>query len=169
MGMGCHFLLQGIFLTQGSNPVSFISFFAGRFFNAESLGKPHVLETQIYNKFTNFEDLKSSLALHVELDAPLNLSCIYSIHFSFSGLEIILVCLRRINHNTGTKTHFQWQKKRVHHQGRAVCRPSVSVLLTKRMCLPSWWFWDGGWGRNSISDARTPSDTTAKALGDGQK
>ena len=111
MGMGCHFLLQGIFLTQGSNPVSFISFFAGRFFNAESLGKPHVLETQIYNKFTNFEDLKSSLALHVELDAPLNLSCIYSIHFSFSGLEIILVCLRRINHNTGTKTHFQWQKK----------------------------------------------------------
>ena len=104
----------------------------------------------------------------MELDAPLNLSCIYSIHFSFSGLEIILVFLRRINHNRGTKTRFQWQK-RVHHQGRAVCRPSVSVLLTKKKCLPSWWFWGGGRGRNSISDARTPSDTTAKALGDGQK
>ena len=100
----------GTFLMQGSNPVSCISF-AGRFFNAESLGKSHVLEIQIYNKFTNFEDLKSSLALHVELDAPLNLSCIYSIHFSFSGLEIILVFLRRINHNRGTKTHFQRQKK----------------------------------------------------------
>ena len=100
----------GTFLMQGSNPVSCISF-AGRFFNAESLGKSHVLEIQIYNKCTNFEDLKSSLALHVELDAPLNLSCIYSIHFSFSGLEIILVFLRRINHNRGTKTHFQRQKK----------------------------------------------------------
>ena len=100
----------GTFLMQGSNPFSCISF-AGRFFNAESLGKSHVLEIQIYNKFTNFEDLKSSLALHVELDAPLNLSCIYSIHFSFSGLEIKLVFLRRINHNRGTKTHFQRQKK----------------------------------------------------------
>ena len=24
-GVGCHFLLQGVFLTQGSNPVSYVS------------------------------------------------------------------------------------------------------------------------------------------------
>ena len=37
----CHFLLQGIFLTQGSNPVSCT---AGRCFTAESLEKPMVLQ-----------------------------------------------------------------------------------------------------------------------------
>jgi len=31
-GVGCHFLLQEIFLTQGSNPFLFISSIAGRFF-----------------------------------------------------------------------------------------------------------------------------------------
>ena len=36
-GVGCHFLLQGIFPTQGSNLVSCI---AGEFFTAEPPGKP---------------------------------------------------------------------------------------------------------------------------------
>ena len=35
---GCHFLLQGIFLTQGSSPVS--PALAGRFFTAVPAGKP---------------------------------------------------------------------------------------------------------------------------------
>ena len=40
-GMGCHFLLlQGIFLTQGSSHISFISCIAGGLFTAEPLGKP---------------------------------------------------------------------------------------------------------------------------------
>ena len=36
-GLGCHFLLQGIFPTQGLNLVSFL---AGRFFTTEPPGKP---------------------------------------------------------------------------------------------------------------------------------
>ena len=35
-GVGCHFFLQGIFPTQGSNP----SLLAGGFFTTELLGKP---------------------------------------------------------------------------------------------------------------------------------
>ena len=38
-GAGCHFLLQGIFLTQGSNPLS--PALAGEFFTAEPPGKLH--------------------------------------------------------------------------------------------------------------------------------
>ena len=38
----CHALLQGIFLTQGSNRVSCI---AGKFFTAEPSGKPHIYTT----------------------------------------------------------------------------------------------------------------------------
>ena len=37
-GVGCHFLLQGIFLTQGSN--SLLCLLAGGFFTSESPGKP---------------------------------------------------------------------------------------------------------------------------------
>ena len=40
-GVGCHFLPQGIFPTQGSNPPSPVSpALAGRFFTTESPGKP---------------------------------------------------------------------------------------------------------------------------------
>ena len=39
-GAGCHFLLQGIFLTQGLNPLS--PALAGEFFTAEPPGKPHI-------------------------------------------------------------------------------------------------------------------------------
>ena len=38
-GVGCHFLLQGIFPTQGSNHVSCISCMAGGFFAAWAIGK----------------------------------------------------------------------------------------------------------------------------------
>jgi len=37
-GVGCHFLLQGIFLIQGSDPAS--PALAGEFFTAEPPGKP---------------------------------------------------------------------------------------------------------------------------------
>ena len=42
IGMGCHFLLQGIFLTHGLNLLSPLSLFciAGKFFIAEPPGKP---------------------------------------------------------------------------------------------------------------------------------
>ena len=40
LGLHCHALLQGIFLTQGSNQVSCI---AGGFFTIQSLGKPMLL------------------------------------------------------------------------------------------------------------------------------
>ena len=39
-GVGCHALLQRVFPTQGSNPVSCT---AGRFFTVEPPGKPHNL------------------------------------------------------------------------------------------------------------------------------
>ena len=42
-GAGCHFLLQGIFLTQGRTYVSWVSCFAGGFFTAKLLGKTHSL------------------------------------------------------------------------------------------------------------------------------
>ena len=38
-GVGCHFLLQGIFLTQGLNPCLRVCSIAGRFFTAETLGE----------------------------------------------------------------------------------------------------------------------------------
>ena len=49
--MGCHALLQGIFLTQGSNPVSLMSpVLAGRFFTTSASGKPHMYTyTSIYS------------------------------------------------------------------------------------------------------------------------
>ena len=37
-GVGCHFLLQGIFPTQGSNPC--LLCIAGGFFTTEASGKP---------------------------------------------------------------------------------------------------------------------------------
>ena len=41
MGVGCHFLLQEIFLTQGSNPYLFMSpALAGAFFTTQPPGKP---------------------------------------------------------------------------------------------------------------------------------
>ena len=38
-GVGCHFLLQGISLTQGLNPCLRVCSIAGRFFTAETLGE----------------------------------------------------------------------------------------------------------------------------------
>ena len=41
-GVGCHFLLQGLYLTQGSNthPLRLLHWEAGRFFTTEPPGKP---------------------------------------------------------------------------------------------------------------------------------
>ena len=44
-GVGCHFLLQGIFLTQGSKPVS--PALGGRFFTTKPPGKPYAYFTVI--------------------------------------------------------------------------------------------------------------------------
>ena len=57
--MGCHALLQGIFLTQGSNAHLCNSSFAGGFFTAEPLGKPsynpylHFILTRLRPKLTH--------------------------------------------------------------------------------------------------------------------
>ena len=49
-GVGCHFLLQGIFPTQGSNLCSFMfPALAGRFFTTEPPGKPYYIR-QMLNK-----------------------------------------------------------------------------------------------------------------------
>ena len=51
---GCHFLLQGIFLTQGSNPRlwCFLHWQAGGFFTTVTLGKP-IIEIYHYSKFSS--------------------------------------------------------------------------------------------------------------------
>ena len=43
-GVGCHFLLQGVFLIQGSNPISHVSCIGCRFFSAE----PHNITPSFY-------------------------------------------------------------------------------------------------------------------------
>ena len=50
-GEGCHFLLQGIFLTQGSNLAS--PTLAGRFFTTEPPGKLPLLSAPVLNKLIN--------------------------------------------------------------------------------------------------------------------
>ena len=47
-GMGCHFVLQRIFLTQGSN-VHLLYHLLGRFFITEPLGKPQVYFYKIFS------------------------------------------------------------------------------------------------------------------------
>ena len=57
-GVGCHFLLQGIFLTQGSNMCLHISCIAGGFFTTEPLGK--LIKPSIYlEKLVAFMEKKN--------------------------------------------------------------------------------------------------------------
>ena len=42
-GVGCHFLLQGIFLIRGSNLISCVSWIAGEFFTSWTLGEASLL------------------------------------------------------------------------------------------------------------------------------
>ena len=42
-GMGCHFLLQGTFPTQGSNTASYVYCTAGKFYTTAPSGKPSVI------------------------------------------------------------------------------------------------------------------------------
>ena len=60
IGVDCHFLLQGIFPTQRSNPCLHVSCSAGGFFIAEPLGKPKVKsrERQISYGITYVESKK---------------------------------------------------------------------------------------------------------------
>ena len=60
IGVNCHFLLQGIFPTQRSNPCLHVSCSAGGFFIAEPLGKPKVKsrERQISYGITYVESKK---------------------------------------------------------------------------------------------------------------
>lgn len=68
-------------------------------------GRWYMLETQIYNKFTNTEGFEVLFGLACGTWCPIELVFIL---FIFHSLEIILVFLTRINHNWGTKmTCFQ--------------------------------------------------------------
>ena len=61
-GVGCHFLLQGIFPTQGSNPVSPVSpALAVRFFTPEPPGKPHSFSRSALTKCHKLGGLKHHL------------------------------------------------------------------------------------------------------------
>ena len=55
--MGCRFLLQGIFPTQGQTRVSRVSCVAGRFLTAEQLGKP----TSSFTAFQHWKNFLSEL------------------------------------------------------------------------------------------------------------
>ena len=69
MGVGCCFLLQGIFPTQGSNPPLLSPALTGGFFTTEPPGKPPGLNTLYKNverpifRGTNLEHLYSSHGL----------------------------------------------------------------------------------------------------------
>ena len=52
--MGCHSLLQEIFLSQGSNPHLLCLLHCGGFFTAEPLGKPEIAIGIFFKNF-NFE------------------------------------------------------------------------------------------------------------------
>ena len=47
IGVSCHFLLQGIFLIQGSNPHLESSALAGRFFTASATWEAQLIEYQV--------------------------------------------------------------------------------------------------------------------------
>ena len=49
-GVGCHFIIQGIFLTQGSNLCLLSPALAGRFFTTALPGKPQVCIKQLTNR-----------------------------------------------------------------------------------------------------------------------
>ena len=53
-GVDCHFLFQGIFPTQGSNPISASLALAGGFFTTKPPGKPQVCFCPFLNAITKF-------------------------------------------------------------------------------------------------------------------
>ena len=65
--MGCHFLLQGIFLTQGSNLISCISCLSSRFFTTEPTWEPQSnctpIKINLPKAMGRFKSLNSSLIL----------------------------------------------------------------------------------------------------------
>ena len=71
--MGCHFLLQGIFPTQGSNLTSTL---AGRFFTTEPPGKPdHTLEhSTVHLHLLQASSLCNLSSMRVEISPSLD-SC----------------------------------------------------------------------------------------------
>ena len=54
-GVGCHFLFQRIFLTQGSNPHLLYSALAGRFITFETLGNPTKDELKVNTVFRHIK------------------------------------------------------------------------------------------------------------------
>ena len=73
-GLGCHFLLQQIFLTQGSN--SYLLNWQGRFFTTEPPGKPLKLTRyQVYlsSLWLSFLIYKIEISIYIELLQELKL------------------------------------------------------------------------------------------------
>ena len=73
--VGCHFLLQGIFPTQGLNPYLFTSpALAGRFFTAEPPGKRVLTHTHTHTHIKPFRNLITLLHINyfIMVDAKEN-------------------------------------------------------------------------------------------------
>ena len=79
--MGCHFLLQGIFLTQGSNPHPSPAL-AGEFFTIEPPGKPPTPSRCI--EFSIFLATSRPLFSSPQLEAPYHLKLKNFNHISFN-------------------------------------------------------------------------------------
>ena len=61
--MGCHFLLQGIFPTQGSNPHRIVCI-AGTFFTAEPPGKPQKMCSFLFLHLVSRNGIFSTLSFY---------------------------------------------------------------------------------------------------------
>ena len=102
-GVGCHFLLQGIFWTQGSNPC-FLHLQAG-FFTTEPLGKPHTVyqDSFLLNVLHWIPAVYGSLSLNVSvwsthfLSSDTNfISCLFlvsTLHLNYTQLLSCLLAL----------------------------------------------------------------------------
>ena len=87
--VGSHFLLRGIFPTQGSNPSLCVSYIAGRLFNTEPPGNHNSFNCSIFHVWINFNVSKIAfcilfVCLFMMVQTILTLSnCIEHICFCF--------------------------------------------------------------------------------------
>ena len=91
--MGCHFVLQGLFQTQGLNP-SLLSFaLAGKFFSSEPPGKPYFF----FNFMGTITGKHSWFVLLIFLPNKIGNLCLADTHFRalVSLLSVLLVLFPR--------------------------------------------------------------------------
>ena len=74
IGVGCHFLLQGIFLTQGSNLCPLRLLHVGRFFTVERPEILHISYTLYQNPWWVLQVIVTSILYHKGILEQYNLS-----------------------------------------------------------------------------------------------